>query len=63
MQSRRAVGLCREDDFKGTSFPDHFEESRSIVSFCMADRQVKVIFDQCFSAAKRGADSSNLEPG
>jgi hypothetical protein len=37
VQSRRAVSLCREDDFKRASFPDHYEEGGFIVSFCMAD--------------------------
>jgi VWFA-related protein len=60
MQSRRAVSVCREDDFKGTSFPDRFEEGGFIVSFCMTDGQVKVIFDGCVPAAKGGAGSSNL---
>ena len=63
MHNRRAVNVCREDDFKGTSFSDHFEESASNVSFCMAEAQVKVIFDQCFSEATMGANSSNLRTG
>lgn len=60
MLSRKAVRVCREDDFKRASFPDHCEEGRFILSFCMTDGQVKVIFDGCVSEATRGVDSSNL---
>jgi VWFA-related protein len=60
MQKIRPVSLCREDDFKGSSFPDHREESGFIVSFCMTDHRVKIIFDGCVPAAKRRRNSSNL---
>jgi VWFA-related protein len=52
--------LCREDDFKGASFPENREESGFIVSFCMGDGQVKVILDGSVRAAKRWRNSSNL---
>ena len=52
--------MCREDDFKGASFPENREESGFIVSFCMGDGQVKVILDGSVRAAKRWRNSSNL---
>jgi hypothetical protein len=53
MQKRRPGNSCREDDFKGASFPDHREESGFSVSFCMTDGEVKVIFDGSARVAKR----------
>jgi hypothetical protein len=48
---------------KGASFPDHREGSGFIVSFCMTDGQVKVIFDGCAPTAKRQLTRLTLEPG
>jgi hypothetical protein len=56
------VSSCREDDFKGASFPDHREEKGFIVSFCMTDGEVKVIFDGSAPAAKRQLARLILEP-
>ena len=57
------MSLCREDVFKGSSFPDHREGSGFIVSFCMTDGEVKAIFDGGARVAKGQRDSSNLGPG
>ena len=53
MQTRRPASSCREDDFKGASFLTIAKRCRFIVSFCMADAQVKIIFGERAPAAKR----------
>ena len=57
MQRRRPVSLCREDDFKGASFPDHREESGFIVSFCMTDGQGQGNF---WWVCSRGQEAAEL---